>query len=96
MDTIAAKISQCVCRACLILIILYQYSLSPLLRLFGCQCRFYPSCSAYARIVFETHPPLKAFYLVIKRVLSCNPYFQGGYDSPLHKQYKKGQKNGLS
>jgi putative membrane protein insertion efficiency factor len=72
------------------LITLYQYTLSPLLRLFGVQCRFYPSCSAYARMAFEMHSPVKAFYLVMKRVLSCNPYFQEGDCHPVLKHNNKG------
>lgn len=44
------------------------------------QCRFYPTCSFYARDAFITHNSLKAVLLVIVRLSKCNPFFSGGYD----------------
>lgn len=56
---------------------LYQLVVSPLL---GPRCRFYPSCSAYAREAIEIHGPLKGSFLACKRVLRCHPGNLGGYD----------------
>jgi len=48
----------------------------------GSQCRYYPSCSAYALVAFTFLPMYKAFFFSAKRILSCNPYFPGGVDMP--------------
>jgi putative membrane protein insertion efficiency factor len=80
MATITKEISFCICQLFLILITCYQYTLSPILKLIGVQCRFYPSCSAYAKMAFQNHSLLKGLYLTIKRLLRCNPFFDGGCD----------------
>lgn len=59
------------------LIKLYQKLLSPL---FAGSCRFYPSCSNYSIDAFREHGFFKGMYLTAKRVLRCNPFFEGGYD----------------
>jgi putative membrane protein insertion efficiency factor len=43
-------------------------------------CRYTPTCSSYALEAFQKHPFHYAFYLTIKRVLSCNPWGGQGYD----------------
>lgn len=50
--------------------------------MFGAQprCRFYPSCSNYARSAFAQHNFLKATFLAVFRVLRCNPLGSYGYD----------------
>lgn len=55
----------------------YQYALRPLL---GANCRFYPSCSDYAREALEKHGALKGSWLALRRILRCHPYHPGGYD----------------
>jgi putative membrane protein insertion efficiency factor len=59
------------------LIKLYQKLLSPL---FAGSCRFYPSCSNYSIDAFREHGFFKGMYLTAKRILRCNPFFEGGYD----------------
>jgi len=59
------------------LIWIYQHSFSLIGR--G-SCRYYPSCSEYARQQFEQNPLLPALYYSTKRVLSCNQLFPGGID----------------
>lgn len=65
-------------RAILIVLIRgYQLLLSPLL---GNHCRFYPSCSQYAREAIERHGALRGGWLAIRRVLRCHPWHPGGID----------------
>lgn len=51
----------------------YQKSISPLLKKNGYRCLFNPSCSEYAFLCLERHSLLKAFLLIVGRLLSCNP-----------------------
>jgi len=39
----------------------------------GGACRFYPSCSVYAQLVYKNYPFFKATLFVLKRLLSCSP-----------------------
>jgi len=59
------------------LIRVYRYTLSPLL---GANCRFYPSCSAYALEAIERHGPAYGTYLGVRRLLRCHPWHDGGVD----------------
>ena len=43
-------------------------------------CRFYPSCSNYAKQALEILPFHKACFLIILRILKCNPFTKAGYD----------------
>lgn len=45
-------------------------------------CRYYPTCSEYAKWQFECTPAPQAFLATAKRILSCNPLFEGGIDYP--------------
>jgi len=64
-------------RVLLTLIALYQRALSPLL---GSRCRFYPSCSAYAREAIDRHGALRGGTLATWRILRCQPLCRGGLD----------------
>jgi hypothetical protein len=55
----------------------YRLLLSPWL---GNQCRFAPSCSAYAIEALERHGALAGSYLAAGRLLRCQPWCQGGCD----------------
>jgi len=55
----------------------YQYAIRPLL---GANCRFYPSCSDYAKEAVERHGALKGTGLALRRVARCHPYHPGGFD----------------
>ena len=55
----------------------YQFLLSPF---FGTQCRFYPTCSNYAREAIETHGSFKGSWLAVGRILRCGPWHPGGPD----------------
>jgi len=55
----------------------YQYALRPML---GANCRFYPSCSEFAREAIERHGAVRGVWLAARRLLRCHPYHPGGYD----------------
>jgi putative membrane protein insertion efficiency factor len=55
----------------------YQYAIRPLL---GANCRFYPSCSEYAREAIDRHGTAKGCWMAMRRVVRCHPYHPGGYD----------------
>jgi len=55
-------------------------------------CRYYPTCSEYAKWQFEKNSFLKAFYYTSKRVLSCNQLFDGGIDYPVIKCHENKNK----
>lgn len=63
--------------AMLALIRVYQLTLSAWL---GGQCRFYPSCSQYAREAIQVHGALRGSGLAAWRILRCGPFTDGGFD----------------
>lgn len=59
------------------LIRVYRWFLSPLL---GQNCRYHPSCSAYALEAIELHGAGRGSWLAIRRIGRCHPWHEGGYD----------------
>lgn len=58
------------------------------------RCRYYPTCSNYAKECYEKFGFAKASYLTAKRLLRCNRLFKGGYDPvPLTKEEKQKLEN---
>ena len=55
----------------------YKLAVSPLL---GSRCRFYPSCSDYAREAIQYHGAARGTYLAARRLCRCHPFSAGGYD----------------
>lgn len=55
----------------------YKRFVSPLL---GQRCRFYPSCSDYARIAVSRFGPWRGSLLAGWRILRCQPLCSGGHD----------------
>ncbi|MFC2330371.1 MAG: membrane protein insertion efficiency factor YidD [Treponema sp.] len=55
----------------------YQKCISPL---FPPCCRYVPTCSQYALEAIKKYGAVKGSFLAIKRILRCNPFFEGGYD----------------
>jgi putative membrane protein insertion efficiency factor len=55
----------------------YKLLISPFL---GQRCRFEPYCSDYALEAIEKHGFFCGCLLAAKRVVRCNPWFQGGLD----------------
>jgi len=64
-------------RLLILLIDGYKLLLSPY---FGTQCRFYPTCSSYAREAIDTHGALRGSWLATKRICKCGPWHEGGVD----------------
>ena len=59
------------------LIRLYQLAVSPWL---GGNCRFQPTCSAYAIEALERHGVLRGGWLAVRRIGRCHPWGGCGYD----------------
>jgi putative membrane protein insertion efficiency factor len=64
-------------RLLLVLIRGYRYLLSPLI---GNQCRFAPTCSAYALEAIERHGSGRGSWLAVRRLARCHPWNAGGWD----------------
>ena len=69
------------------LIRVYRYLLSPFL---GPSCRYYPTCSQYALEAIETHGAIRGTWLALKRVSSCHPWHEGGYDPVPGTEHRHG------
>lgn len=64
----------------------YQLFISPWLRP---SCRFYPSCSEYAKQAFEQIGFIHGSFLITKRLIRCHPLSKGGFDPiPSHHRCK--------
>lgn len=63
-------------RALVLFIDMYQSS--PLLS--HSMCKYYPTCSNYAKEAIEKYGICKGCYLSFKRILRCNPFGSNGYD----------------
>lgn len=48
------------------------------------ECRFYPSCSDYFLKSLERHGPVSGIILSARRLIRCNPLFNGGIDEVSH------------
>lgn len=57
----------------------YQY----VSKLLPGSCRYYPTCSEYAKWHFELNSPHKALVQSTLRILRCNQLFAGGIDYPI-------------
>jgi putative membrane protein insertion efficiency factor len=64
-------------RAVALAIVTYQRLVSPHL---GPACRFYPSCSQYAKEAVLKHGVLRGLLLAARRIVRCNPWNPGGVD----------------
>ena len=56
---------------------LYRLIFSPWV---GFNCRYQPTCSAYALEALEKHGALKGSWLTLRRLVRCHPFGGNGYD----------------
>ncbi|HUN73126.1 MAG TPA: membrane protein insertion efficiency factor YidD [Steroidobacteraceae bacterium] len=71
-----------------ILIRLYQWTLSPLV---GPCCRFEPSCSQYALESIQRFGMLRGCWLALRRLGRCHPWHPGGYDPVPDREPREGR-----
>ena len=65
------------------LVALYRVAISPWL---GANCRFEPSCSAYAMEALRVHGAFRGTWLTAKRIGRCHPWGGSGYDPVPEKE----------
>ena len=61
----------------LALVWLYRNGISPLL---GANCRFQPTCSAYAEEALRRYGAFRGGWLALRRISRCHPWGGSGYD----------------
>ena len=61
----------------------YRLVISPLI---STNCRFHPTCSAYALEALEKHGAFKGAWLAIKRIARCHPWGGSGIDNVPDKE----------
>ena len=66
-----------VMRPLLALLAFYKRILSPVL---PSACRFYPTCSEYAREAIQRYGAARGGWMAMKRLWRCRPLGGGGYD----------------
>jgi len=59
------------------LVRIYRYAISPLL---GANCRYQPTCAAYAEEALRKYGAFKGGWLALKRIGRCHPWGGSGYD----------------
>ena len=70
--------------ALLALIAVYRMALSPFA---AGNCRFYPSCSAYAEQAIRNTGAVRGLGLTAWRIVRCSPFSAGGIDYPPDPMY---------
>ena len=63
---------------------IYKYLISPLI---GPSCRYLPTCSEYSIEALKTYGLSKGLMLSFKRIMSCHPWGNSGFD-PVKKEMK--------
>lgn len=71
------RIGQMAAKPLLGLLWLYRKGISPYL---GANCRFEPSCSAYAEEALREFGGFKGGWLTLRRISRCHPWGGSGYD----------------
>ncbi len=79
MNRVAMELWQLPRRMLVMLVKIYQWTLSPL---FGQRCRFEPSCSAYFIGSVQKYGAIRGTFRGLARIARCHPFHPGGYDPP--------------
>lgn len=58
-------------------VVVYQKWISPLT---PNRCRFYPSCSQYAKEALLAYGLFRGCLMTFRRLIRCHPWNPGGYD----------------
>jgi len=64
-------------RALIVCVLFYRKRISPM---FAPNCRYFPTCSAYALEALEKYGAFKGGGLALRRILKCHPFRKGGHD----------------
>ena len=56
----------------------YRAAISPWL---GANCRYHPTCSAYAMEALQKHGAFKGTWLAARRIARCHPWGGSGIDN---------------
>lgn len=68
--------------------LIHIYQLMPLSS--HSKCKYYPTCSNYAKEAIERFGAIRGSFLAIKRIIKCNPFSKGGIDLvPIKMNNKK-------
>ena len=62
----------------------YKFVISPML---GNSCRYLPTCSEYSIEALKTYGFSKGLLLSLKRIMSCHPWGNSGFD-PVKKEMR--------
>lgn len=73
----ATAISRLLAWPLLLLVQLYRLAISPWL---GANCRFQPTCSAYAIEALSEYGAFRGTGMAVKRIARCHPWGGSGYD----------------
>ena len=66
--------------ALILLVKVYQKTLSPIVNAYGSRCKYYPSCSHYAIDALRERGAIVGLSMTAWRLLRCNPFSHGGVD----------------
>ena len=58
----------------------YKKRISPIFSFMGIHCKYYPTCSEYAKQAIDKYGIIKGNILAIYRIIRCNPFSHGGVD----------------
>lgn len=73
----ASAVGRIAARPLLAIVRIYRKAISPLL---GVNCRFEPSCSAYAEEALLRYGGFRGGWLALRRIGRCHPWGGSGYD----------------
>ena len=66
----------------ILLVRCYQWTLSPMMGIFGVECRFQPTCSHYFIAAVRKYGAISGAARGLWRLCRCHPFHPGGYDPP--------------